>query len=198
MKSIRFARRRPPTSDDKSPLLIFIQAWLPILSVAVAGIYGAWKYFDEKHNKAQEFDKAQLIEAQKPFLTKKMDLFFEAAQTAGNLVAVEVKSDEWNKAKRKIFELRWGPLELAGNPVVRLAMRDVIKQMIAVEKGDAPHESLRNSVECLADELRYSMEESWGNPVKPLGSFVLTLEAPTRTALPSGCYRPEQLKWDVN
>jgi hypothetical protein len=64
-------------------------------------------------------------------------------------------------------------MEMSGNPVVRLAMREVIAEVNALESatpGDRErrHARLRNSVKCLSDELCYSLEEAWGNPVEPV------------------------------
>src|SRR5258708_25947082 len=122
MKSLRFRHQRPVKVAEKSTILTFVQTWVPILAVVMGGLYGAWKYLDEKSEKTAEAEVTRRVEAQRPFLIKKMDLFFEAAQVTGNIVSVEINSDEWKAAKRKINELRCGSLELAGNPIVRKAL----------------------------------------------------------------------------
>ncbi|WKA29812.1 hypothetical protein [Bradyrhizobium roseum] len=198
MRSIRFRRKRPKPVETKSPVLTFVQAWVPIIAVILGGLFTTWTYVNDHRVKLVEYEKTQKIEAQRPFLTKKMELFLETARTAGDLTAVKVGSKEWKAAKQKIYALRWGAMEMSGNPVVRLAMREVIAEVNALESAtpedrERRHARLRNSVECLSDELRYSLEEAWGNPVEPVEDRASSSE-PSRTDLPTGCWQPEEIK----
>ncbi|MEH2587961.1 hypothetical protein [Bradyrhizobium sp. AZCC 1721] len=105
------------------------------------------------------------IEAQKPFLEKRLEAYFEAVRVASRLTELHlsIDSDEWKENARKFFQMRWGELEMVGDPGIRNAARLVGEQINHVR--DFPvddRHNLRWSVECLADELRYSLEHTWG------------------------------------
>jgi hypothetical protein len=92
-------------------------------------------------------------------------LYLEAAQTSSKLVEwdIDPMSDEWKKSTKRFWELRWGELELAGGPAIRQAMRRLAQQIVETEydpKRD--RHDLRWMVECLADELRISLEATIG------------------------------------
>jgi hypothetical protein len=46
---------------------------------------------------AAQDSQTRLIEAQRPFLVKQLDLYFETAQIAGKLVSLDPASEEWRR-----------------------------------------------------------------------------------------------------
>lgn len=172
-------------ADYRPKLLTFIQAWVPIAAVCVAGI---WQLYTYKANEIQA-DKAlaytQRIDAQRPFLVKKMDIYFDAAQTVGILQNLETGTPEWKKTADRFWALRWSELELVGDPGIRQATRRVQRALLAVQKesNEATRHSLRWATECLADEMRLSLETSW----HATPNAEKTVTGDIRRSLPSGC-----------
>ena len=108
---------------------------------------------------------ARRIEAQKPFFEKRQEAYFEAIRIASQLTELDLAADgdKWKEKVRKFTQMRWGELEMVGDPGIRNAARLVIGQINHVANSPlANRHNLRWSVECLADELRYSLEHSWG------------------------------------
>lgn len=105
------------------------------------------------------------IEAQKPFLEERLKTYLEAIRIGGRLTQDDLAlgSEEWKTSVQKFFQLRWGELEMVGDAGIRNAARLVGEQLLRVGKDPIiDRHDLRWSVECLADELRYSLEHTWG------------------------------------
>ncbi|WP_445216183.1 hypothetical protein ACKWRH_28235 [Bradyrhizobium sp. Pa8] len=136
----------------------------------------------EKENSA-----SRRIEAQKPFLEKRLAAYLEAVRVSSRLTELDLQTDSevWKENARKFFQLRWGELEMVGDLGIRNAARLVGEEINHVI--DFPLEdrhNLRWSVECLADELRYSLEHTWGLQ-KDLRRETVYIDFVPK--LPSGC-----------
>src|SRR5438309_11209891 len=111
-------RPAPQPREEKSngasdQLLKSIQSWLQVLTVVGGAAWGLYTYIQHDNEvKAEEARKSEelraqttaqaasegrtrRIEAQKPFLSKQLDLFFETAQVTGRLVTEDVQSPAW-------------------------------------------------------------------------------------------------------
>lgn len=156
------------------------KAWAPLISIGLGVIGGVWGVSWAIYQQIQ----FQRIEAQKPFLIHRMQVFSEIARVSGRLINTQPNTPEWEVEKNRFYALRWSEGEMVGNPEVREAMRDVIKRFLVLEKevSEANKHNLRWKVECLADHLRYSLEVSWGTPVK-----VVTEGSNLWSEQPSGC-----------
>jgi len=125
----------------------------------------------------------RLLEAQKSFLDKKMQTFFETADVAGKIINATPNSSEWNELWQRFWSLRWSEMEMVGTPDIRERMRSVAEAASILHKkpineadfGEAHY--LRWMVECLADQLRAAAESSWQTEV-----------AYVKPTLPGGCY----------
>ncbi|VIO70550.1 hypothetical protein CI1B_32040 [Bradyrhizobium ivorense] len=85
---------------------------------------GAWAYYKFR----VERDDARKLEAQRPFLQKKLEVYFDAVRAAGRLTdqALAPTSPEWKVNVQRFLALRWSELEMvgdAGHPRGRAAGR---------------------------------------------------------------------------
>ena len=92
--------QRGPLSPRTQALLALVQGLLPVMTAIVGAIWIAWTYLNDQRAQAEREAESQanvmkqaesesrvrLLEAQKPFLDKKLQIFFETASVAGNLV----------------------------------------------------------------------------------------------------------------
>jgi hypothetical protein len=127
------------------------------------------------------------IEAQKPFLEKRLDTYIEAIKVAGRLTDMDlpVDSDTWKENAKRFWEMRWGELEMVGDPGIRNAARLVAEEMsFTFKQPNEDRHNLRWSVECLADELRFSLEHTWG---LQKGSMRETVLKQLVSKVPDGC-----------
>jgi hypothetical protein len=124
----------------------------------------------DKHEKDRAYAEADAavtrrIEAQKPFLEKRLNTYMEAIKVASRLTELDltIDSETWKANAKRFWEMRWGELEMVGDPGIRNAARLVGEEIIeTVKMPNQDRHNLRWSVECLADELRFSLEHTWG------------------------------------
>lgn len=158
-----------------------------LVAASVGGAWAVWKWYGERFDAEKTRAITQRIEAQKPFLQKKLDLYFEAARVAEVLTewGIDPTSQEWKDATKRFWALRWGELEMVGDPGIRNAMRMIGQQINEVENNPRRlRHDLRWAVECLADQLRDSLETAWGQPSSgEKGTPILDDRSE-----PSGCY----------
>src|SRR6266550_849493 len=139
-----------------SRLLDVVQNWLPVLTVVVGALWGLWTYiesqkaaeelrltqaktFEEQRQAQQKEADAQQrlqvareantrrVEAQKPFLTKQLELYFETANVVGKLVTLapaptDQSSKEYEEALRRFYALYWSELSMVEHKNVESAM----------------------------------------------------------------------------
>jgi hypothetical protein len=177
---------RHPTTY-RSWVLSFVKGWLPIISVCVYGGWQLYKYKVERSDTTRSQAEARRIDAQRPFLTKQLDIFLDTAKTVGTLASLEPNTFEWKVSANRFWSLRWSELEMVGDPGIREAMRRIEYAIVEVQKNpneDTKH-YLRWMIECLADEMRLSLEYSWGTVPKS----EKTASNEIRQNLPSGCFQ---------
>ena len=145
-----------------------VPVFLPVL-VAVGGAVWSVTLFlnaqSEAAAKAQSeiANNAQtrLIEAQKPFLDKQLELYVLVSKAVGTIVTVVPANPEWESAHRDFLALFWSELPMVENADVETAMvnlRDAIDRYLS-------NESLKTEVQkrsyCLGHAIRQSIQESW-------------------------------------
>lgn len=153
--------RGAPHRSERSWLLWFVQDWFPFVAAIGAAMFSFYQYEQNRYDAAV----ARRIEAQKPLLQKKMDVYFEMSKVGGVLIGwdIDPKGEIWKKATDRFWELRWNELELVGDTGIRQAVRRVGDQIDETEfNPNRDRHDLRWSIECLSDELRLSLENSWG------------------------------------
>jgi hypothetical protein len=190
----------------------FLRKWWPFLVPAAAAIWTvttalvtAWWAVQQNRGESDRFiaqlraeqqartdaredaDLARRVEAQTPFLQKQLELYFEAVKVTGKLVDPALKKDDplWKENVARFWELRWAELEMSGDEGVRQAMRRIQEQIIETEFDQSRNRhDLRWAVECLADELRLSLEHAWGIKRDPNRA---TASGVPVSKLPNGC-----------
>jgi hypothetical protein len=140
---------------------------------------------------AEQQAEVRLFEARKPFLEQQLALFLKTAEVTGRLVTLSPADPEWAPTKASFLALRWSEIEMVGDPGIRQAMRRVQYALLDVEKevNEIALKRLRWMTECLADELRLSLENSWGNVRPPTE----TASGEMRVGLPNGCQQGPEL-----
>jgi hypothetical protein len=180
-------QQKPNGASDQ--LLKSIQSWLQVLTVVVAAAWGLYTYIQHDNDvKAAEARKSEelraqtaaqaasenrtrWIEAQKPFLSKQLDLFFETAQVAGRLVTEDVQSPAWKADDLRFSALYWSELTMVEQVGVAKAMSDFKDKLVPIESkvkagqpvDDKDMEPLRSICLDLAQALRGGVERSWGD-----------------------------------
>src|ERR1700743_1504745 len=155
-------------SDRSTQFLRTVRRWQPFLlllggvvwTVGTGLAAGFWTYHTFRAQQTEHHEDADLaqlnltnaradaertaaesrkLEAQRPFLQKKLDIYFEAVQVAGRLTdpALAPSSDVWKDNARRFWALRWSELEMVGDPGIRDAARRVTDQIIEVENDPA-------------------------------------------------------------
>jgi hypothetical protein len=136
---------------------------------------------------ALEAEQTRRIEAQSPFLEKRLEVCVSAMEAARKLTDPTLSPDspEWKENETRLWELRWGELEMVGDEGTREAARRVTYKITEVrDHPNGDRKELRWAVECLADELRLSLETSWGFSPSAVRQTELGENVAT---LPGGC-----------
>lgn len=163
-----------------------ISLWT-VTSALVGGAYSYWKYQTERDDIAKSNAQARKLEAQRPFLEERMKLYLEAMKIAGSLVdpALSTRDPIWIDNARRFWQLRWAELELVGDIGIRNQARLVGEQIIVAEMSPLEdRHNLRWAIECLANDMRLSLEHSWG--LDPTLVRVTVLKG-MASKLPDGC-----------
>jgi hypothetical protein len=132
-------------------------------------------------------DLVRRIQAQQPFLEKQLGLYFETIKVVAKLANPVLKKEDaqWKDNVARFWELRWAELEMVGDAGIREAMRRVQQQLIETEfDQERNRHDLRWSIECLADELRLSLEHAWAIKRDP---DRITAAGNPASKLPNGC-----------
>jgi hypothetical protein len=95
----------------------FFKNWQALIVLVGAAIWtaitagtSAWWTVRQYDQEMADRDAARKLEAQKPFLQKKLDVYFSAIQAARKLTDphLDPDSQEWKQNATLFFELRWG------------------------------------------------------------------------------------------
>ena len=148
-----------PRRVQEEPAPSTTASWLPLLTIlgTVLTVLGSstWALYTYGQNLR--------FEAQKPFLLKKLEIVTDAVKTAGQLTWLTPNSEDWNKAASRIKALRWSEMQMVGSPVTRVSIREMLADMETFERAPTVDNGyrLKRRIECLADELRNSLEDDW-------------------------------------
>ena len=149
----------------KRQLAEAVRTWLPIWAAVLGGLWAAWTYIDQQDRNARREAQVALVEAQKPFLEKRQDLYFEAAKVAGALGHTDPKSPEWKALEDRFYALYWGELSLVEGKDVEARMIDVETKLRSYKDGVTGGASaLSLAALCLAHVMRGEIETGWGRP----------------------------------
>jgi hypothetical protein len=153
-------------------LLGVAQSWLPVLTVVGGALWGLYTFIDHQkesnrllQEQAQRDGQARLIEAQRPFLQKQLDLYFETAQIAGRLVTIKPGTDKWQENETRFWALYWSELSMVEHGVVEAAMKHFGDTLLVYDgKPDDPatRRALESAAYELAHAIRSGIESAWG------------------------------------
>jgi hypothetical protein len=108
------------------------------------------------------------IEAQKPFLQKQLELYFEIAQIVGKLVTLKPGSTGWDDLERRYWALYWSELSMVEHRIVEEAMITFGAKLSDYKSGPDNHDkiqALNRAAYQLAHAIRAGIENAWsGNP----------------------------------
>jgi hypothetical protein len=122
---------------------------------------------------AQQMSKdsrSRLIEAQRPFLEKQLELYFETAQVAGKLVSRDIGAPEWWDADKRFWALYWVELGMVEPDVVETAMKtfgDTLRKLEQSPNDPNLKSQLQFAALDLSHAIRSGIESSWGNAINP-------------------------------
>jgi hypothetical protein len=121
-------------------LLGLAQAYLPVLTVVGGALWGLFTYLDhakeaaktlaaseqnltiERRNQSERESRTRLIEAQKQFLDKQLDLYLETSKVVGRLVSEDLNFNNWESDRLRFEELYWSELTMVEHTEVASAM----------------------------------------------------------------------------
>jgi hypothetical protein len=158
-----------------------VPVFLPVLTAVVGGVWAVW-LFTSAHrdaalaaaNQASDTAQTRLIEAQKPFLDKQLELYVRASKTVGTLIIIAdgnkdgafqkwapEDASQWADAKRGFLSLFWAELPMVENTDVETAMVNVRDALKAYENFNHLNSQLQKRAYCLGHAIRKSIEEGW-------------------------------------
>jgi uncharacterized membrane protein YraQ (UPF0718 family) len=178
------------TVESSQPTLEIAKAWLPILTAVIGGLWVFYQYLDKQSaDQRQQTDRrlelerqasinqtkeqqSRLLEAQRPFLVKQLDLYFETASVVGKLVSIDPSSSEWENLERRFWALYWSELSMVEHRVVEQAMKrfgDALKQFKQTKNAE-DMSKMQSAAYELAHSIRSGIEAAWGNTITGTGS----------------------------
>jgi hypothetical protein len=178
-------------SNQTNGVLALAQAWLPVLTVVGGALWALYTYLDhakeaaktlalseknlaiERNAQSERESRTRLIEAQKPFLDKQLNLYFETSQVVGRLVTEDLSSSNWTKDRARFEELYWSELTMVEHAEVASAM---VEFRSVLRSNPINMDTLRTSALTLAHALRRGIEESWGNSAVTTNRIVAPYE----------------------
>jgi hypothetical protein len=137
---------------------VALSRWLALVApiVAAFGFFLAiLKYFNDRTAERER----RLLEANKPFLDRQLELYFEAVRTA-RTIATSGDPAAVAAATTRFFELYWGELALVEDEAVEGAM---VAFSNALDRP-APADELKLFSLALAHACRESLAQSWKAP----------------------------------
>jgi hypothetical protein len=170
----------------------YVKTWrtfLILVGAVIGWLASQWWTLRTHSDEIAAGRETRRIEVQKPFLQRRLDVYFSTIEAARRLTDSNLNPDlpEWKENATRVWELRWGELEMVGDKGTRDAARRVTYKMDTVRENptdSGARKELRWAVECLADELRLSLEKSWGFDPSAVRQTALGRDVST---LPSGC-----------
>jgi hypothetical protein len=139
-----------------------IDAWCKIATAAALIIAGGWTlitYLTTRRDAAQ----TALIEARKPFLDKRLELYMVAASAAATVASLHATPAEVEAAKDRCWNLYYGPLALVEDVPVEQAMMEFAACIVTTVGTPPPCSApeLRDRSLALAHSCRDSIAANW-------------------------------------
>jgi hypothetical protein len=153
----------------------FVDNWLKIVVLITSGLWVAYTYFtDRESDRKKEIEQSKrestvaLINAQQPFLTKQLELYFETSRVVAILATAVPGSDEWRAKEKRFWELYWSELSVVEDGVVESAMVETCKAMVKYKLAPSDHLAqltFEGATYDLAHALRRGFYNSWINAI---------------------------------
>jgi hypothetical protein len=184
IKQVRFPlSHRTPSSRPKRWLKTFreeLGAWLSVLTIVAAGLFGLVKYLDQQHEaelaritqaktaeenrvaQAERENMTRLIESQRPFLDQQFKTYLRTNALVGRMVVLRPADPEFLKLVEEFESLYWSELALVEDRGVAQAMSELGKKIHQVA-GSAIHSPGYFNAEAieLAHAFRDSIRKNW-------------------------------------
>jgi hypothetical protein len=159
--------------------------WLRVFTVVIVPVIGGlfaffrWlKYQRDAEERAryeQEKDRlTRLLDAQRPFLSRQLDLYNETALIVGKLLTEDPRSTAWAEYRKRFWALYWSELSVVEHREVEFHMKnfgDLLKPYTDLVRGPqndatgkeiaAAQAELEGSSFRLAHAIRTGIENSW-------------------------------------
>lgn len=150
-------------SQQPTLLLTIIKDWLPVATVVGSALFGLYSYLEQKSQQADKDRTARLIEVQKPYIERRIKIYFATVQVAGKLASLEKSQGEWQQAKLRYMQLFWSELAFVASDQVVIAM-NVFRNALTDYEGDfseAHHLDLGKAAHSLSKNIRDDIKKSW-------------------------------------
>lgn len=159
------------STPSTHPALDILVSLLPSLLAVAGGLWALYKYLNDS-KKAQDKDrvvreqanKTAEIEAQRPFVAKQQEVYFDLLLTTSFIATREPENEEERKslperdaAIRHFWVLFWGPLPVSADQDVAKAA-DVFSEALDNQDDFVP---LRNASMDLARACRRALGSAW-------------------------------------
>jgi len=102
----------PGTPMSNKSVWAYLAEIIPILTAIIGGLWTLNLYLDQREKdqramseSARKEQETRLLEAQKPFLVKQLDLYFETASLVGKLVTTDPSEPNWKDLERRYWAL---------------------------------------------------------------------------------------------
>ncbi len=142
---------------------------LPVLTAVGGGLWGAFVYIEQQRSAqeqaahaAESAARTRLLEAQQPFLTRQLDLYFETSEVLGRLVMLTPGTPEFDEAESRFWALYWSELSMVESSGVERAMKACGDALTAYLRDPARKSAFQSSVYVVAHAIRDAIKESWG------------------------------------
>jgi hypothetical protein len=138
--------------------------WLKVIGmvgIAIGGSFTYWQYFDG----VERQERTALIEAQKPFLAQRQELYGEATKAVA-MLSTSTDPKQIAEAEAAFWSLYWGPLATVESRRVETIMVEIGQ---CLQNPDCQQkERQRHSLD-LAHAIREESAEAWDVLLPKLG-----------------------------
>ena len=128
---------------------------IALIGIAIGGIVSYWQYFDGVARQ----QKTAVIEASKPFLAQRQQLYGEAIRAVAQL-AVSSNAANLKRAEEAFWDLYWGPLASVESKDVEGLMVEM-GRCLTDQPNCGQREKQLISLK-LAHQIRIESAQSWG------------------------------------
>jgi hypothetical protein len=140
-----------------------------IVGIAIGGIFTYWQYFDG----VERQERTALIEAQKPFLAERQELYGEAAKAVA-MLSTSSDAKTLAEAEATFWRLYWGPLATVESRQVEAIMVKIGECLQTPQCSQSQRQ--RYSLD-LAHAIREESAQAWD-------VFLPTLNPSARSSAP--------------